>query len=285
MAKVFELNQVYYTSPKPADEKLFSVLSIGHYTAFPGFNLDRSGGHRVEHLIYTIDGEALGDIAGERSFAKAGSIWLMPKDKPYRYWCDAAGAHWEGRWTEYDGAWARPLWTMMGLNGVTHIPRCFEAQPIIEELHARLHADGNRALQESNALLWKLFAILERALANRGDADGPPHPISSPTGILLAQQYAIEHLDESVTLDDLAKAANLSPFHFARTFRKKTGFTPAAYVRAVRMNRARELLRRGDLSIKQVGRAVGYPQPHHFSAVFKQATGFSPREFVRSNQG
>ncbi len=279
MAKVFETYRVHYTAPKPADAELLFVHSIGHYKAFNGFTLDRSAGHSVEHLIYTIDGASTGVIAGERSLAQAGSVWLMPKDKPYQYWCDVKDGFWEGRWIEYDGRWARQLWTMMGLNGVTHVPLCFEAQPIVEELQTSLHTDGDRANHVAAALLWKLFAVLERAVS------GSNRDKVGRGGIHAAQQFVLDHLRDPIALADLARAANLSPFHFARVFRDRTGFTPAVYVRSVRINRARELLRQGDLSIKQIGQAVGYGQPHHFSAVFKQATGLSPREFVRAHRG
>jgi len=270
---------VFEASPKPADLALLSVTSAGHFRIVPPFKLDRSGGHRSEHLIYTIDGEAYGVISGQHSTAQAGSIWLMPKDKGYRYWCDAGPGFWEGRWIEYDGAWARKLWTMMGLDGITHIPRCFEAQSVVEELHARLHADGNPGLHEATALLWKLFAICERAVS------GQKRTQVSSSSVHAAQRHVLEHLAERLNLEDLARAANLSPFHFARVFRQKTGFTPAAYVRSVRIGRARELLRAGELSVKQVGQAVGFPLAHHFSAVFKQSTGQSPREFVRTHRG
>lgn len=277
MVKVFDSYSIRYTSPRPADAALLSVISIGHYKAHAGFSLNRSTGHPVEHLIYTIAGEAHGVIAGQRSTAKAGSIWLMPKDKPYRYWCD--GTDWEGRWIEYDGAWARKLWTMMSLDGVTHVPRCFEAQDAVEEIHARLRKDGNRGIHESTGLLWRLFAILERAVSGKRSAE------TAFSGVQTAQQFVAEQLREPIVLDDLAHAAKLSTFHFARVFRRKTGFTPAAYVRSVRISRARELLRQGDLSIKQIGQAVGYPQPQHFSAVFKLAAGISPREFQRAHRG
>lgn len=279
MAKTFETYRVHYTSPRPADAELFYVHSIGHYKAFTGFALDRSRGHTVEHMIYTIDGAATGLINGERSVARAGSVWLTPKDKPYLYWCDQPNGFWEGRWIEYDGRWARQLWAMMGLTGVTHVPRCFEARSIVEELHTRLHANSSRSGHEAAALLWKLFAVLEQSIG------GSKREKVGRGGIHAAQQYVLEHLAEPIALADLAHAASLSAFHFARLFRARTGFTPAAYVRSARINRARELLRQSDLSIKQIGREVGYPQPHHFSAVFKQATGVSPRQFLRTHRG
>jgi AraC-like DNA-binding protein len=277
--KTIEIFKSFQASAKPQDAALLSVRSMGHYRSYSGFKVDRSLGHSVEHLIYTLDGTATGIIAGKQSVAKAGSIWLMPKDLPYQYWCEDQSGFWEGRWVEYDGAWVRPLWNMMGLEGITHIPECFEAQSTVEELHSRLQTDGNHGLHEASALLWKFFTILERHLA------GLSQTKVRFSGIEAAQRHVHEHLSDPITIDDLAHIANLSPFHFSRVFLKKTGFTPAKYVRSIRIGRARELLLEGELSIKQIAQAVGVPQAHHFSAVFKQATGQSPRAFVRTHRG
>jgi AraC-like DNA-binding protein len=86
-------------------------------------------------------------------------------------------------------------------------------------------------------------------------------------------------LHEDVPLEEMAAAAFLSPFHFARLFKKVTGTTPHAYLAALRLERARTLLATTDLSIIEVSARVGYTSPSHFAKAFRQATGLSPRAF------
>ncbi|PYS93804.1 MAG: hypothetical protein DMF64_03305 [Acidobacteria bacterium] len=86
-------------------------------------------------------------------------------------------------------------------------------------------------------------------------------------------------LHEDVPLEEMAAAAFLSPFHFARLFKKVTGTTPHAYLAALRLERARALLATTDLSITEVSARVGYTSPSHFAKAFRQATGLSPRTF------
>lgn len=90
----------------------------------------------------------------------------------------------------------------------------------------------------------------------------------------------IEHLGEPITLGVLAAAARISKFHFTRVFRQKTGFTPMAYVRTLRISKAQELLRQGHLNVSEIGRAVGYPVVQRFSEAFKKVTGWAPRQYV-----
>ena len=87
------------------------------------------------------------------------------------------------------------------------------------------------------------------------------------------------HLDRDLPLEEIAAEAHLSPFHFARLFKKLAGATPHAYLANLRAARARSLLAETDLSVTQVGARVGYASPSHFAKAFRQATGLTPREF------
>jgi AraC-like DNA-binding protein len=86
-------------------------------------------------------------------------------------------------------------------------------------------------------------------------------------------------LDRDLPLEEIAAAAYLSPFHFARLFKKLIGATPHAYLASLRAARAQTLLAETDLSITQVSARVGYASSSHFTKAFRQATGMTPRAF------
>lgn len=86
-------------------------------------------------------------------------------------------------------------------------------------------------------------------------------------------------LDQDLTLKALAAASYLSPFHFARLFKKLTGSTPHNYLAGIRATRAQLLLADTELSITEVGAQVGYLSASHFTKAFRLATGATPREF------
>jgi AraC family transcriptional regulator len=87
------------------------------------------------------------------------------------------------------------------------------------------------------------------------------------------------HMDRDLPLEELAGAAYLSPFHFARLFKKLTGASPHAYLASLRVQRAQQLLAETDLSISELSARVGYSSPSHFSKAFRQSTGLTPRAF------
>ncbi|HKP80705.1 MAG TPA: AraC family transcriptional regulator [Pyrinomonadaceae bacterium] len=89
-------------------------------------------------------------------------------------------------------------------------------------------------------------------------------------------------LDQDLTLKALAAASYLSPFHFARLFKKLTGSSPHNYLAGIRATRAQLLLAETDLSVTEIGTRVGYLSGSHFTKAFRIATGATPREFRKS---
>jgi transcriptional regulator GlxA family with amidase domain len=75
----------------------------------------------------------------------------------------------------------------------------------------------------------------------------------------------------------LAQDVRLSVAHLTRLFRAEAGSTPAAYLRALRMQRARELVECTSLSVADVMARVGMSDRSHFARDFRRAHGSSPR--------
>lgn len=94
-----------------------------------------------------------------------------------------------------------------------------------------------------------------------------------------AVEFMHDNCDRELQLAEIARAAYLSAFHFARLFKKLTGATPRAYLASLRIERARRLLVETDLSISEVGACVGYESQSHFTKLFREATGLTPRAF------
>ena len=100
-----------------------------------------------------------------------------------------------------------------------------------------------------------------------------------PATLRRIRDYVDSHLDQNIELESLAATAELSLYHFARTFKQSEGTTPHAFVLERRLARARELLTRTDLSLSEVAFAVGFADQSHFTRRFRQMVGVSPGQF------
>jgi AraC family transcriptional regulator len=93
-------------------------------------------------------------------------------------------------------------------------------------------------------------------------------------------EFIEAHLDTGITLEQMAAAAHLSVYHFARQFKAATGLPPHQYVIARRVERAKQLLQtRTNLSIAEVAANAGFSDQSQFGHHFKRLFGLTPRQF------
>ncbi|MCB0643052.1 MAG: AraC family transcriptional regulator, partial [Phaeodactylibacter sp.] len=92
-----------------------------------------------------------------------------------------------------------------------------------------------------------------------------------------ARDYIHAHFDESISLEMLSKVALLSPYHLIRSFKQFYGLTPFQYLRNLRIEKAKPLLRHQ--SIARVAHAVGFFDQSHFLKNFKKIEGVPPSQF------
>ncbi|MBN1555011.1 MAG: helix-turn-helix transcriptional regulator [Phycisphaerae bacterium] len=93
------------------------------------------------------------------------------------------------------------------------------------------------------------------------------------------REYLQEHHAETISLEQLAAEHNMNAFYLSRAFSREFGASITDVLAGVRMERARELLEAGELSVKQIAYQVGYMNGNYFSKVFRRYYGLSPSEF------
>ncbi len=89
------------------------------------------------------------------------------------------------------------------------------------------------------------------------------------------------HLEAEITLDGLARLANLSPFHFSRMFTAALGMPPARYVSRRRLEAAMAMLATGRLSLGEIAHRCRFASQAGFTRAFRRATGMTPGEYRR----
>ena len=91
--------------------------------------------------------------------------------------------------------------------------------------------------------------------------------------------YIEAHLDDRLTLTDLAGVACLSPYHFSRSFKQAVGVGPQRYVMERRIERAKILMRRTRQPLASIALEVGFTDQSHLTGVFRRETGMTPGRF------
>lgn len=132
--------------------------------------------------------------------------------------------------------------------------------------------------------LWKLKKWFEQTVEEVIETVGGAQTKKLTKVVEQAKAYIDAHFAAELTLETIAAQLCISVTHLSRLFKAQTGQSFVDYVTSVRLEKAKELLKATDMSIKQVCYKVGFNDPNYFSKVFKRSVGVTPGEY-KSNIG
>ena len=158
--------------------------------------------------------------------------------------------------------------------------------PLLESVFAAMLCE-NRCPQLAEPLYLDtlLETFLMRLLRKHSTADSVANPSRETLPkhrLLRVREFVEERLEFSITLDDLARIAGGSVYHFSRAFKNTVGDSPYNYVLRRRTERAKVYLATSDLSLDDIAVACGFRDPMHLSKTFSRFFGISPVRFRRA---
>lgn len=141
----------------------------------------------------------------------------------------------------------------------------------------KLNQTGKDFMLQSYLTQFILLSIREKQQENTTVSENKKSTISKEI-----QTYFHEHFSEKISLEQIAKNLYLSPFYISKVFKEEIGETPINYLIKIRLENAKDLLlKKQDLSIKEISSIVGYDDAYHFSKSFKKYYGLSPAEYKK----
>jgi AraC family transcriptional regulator len=135
-------------------------------------------------------------------------------------------------------------------------------------VNSRLYVDG--LITALSAHLLRQYCTVQQTLRNY-EGGLPQYKLKQ------AISYIHDHLSENLSLAEMAQEVEMSQYYFCRLFKQSTGSSPYQYLIEQRVERAKELLNRGNMSIADVASSVGFCDQSRLTKYFKRLTGLTPK--------
>lgn len=167
------------------------------------------------------------------------------------------------------------------------VPYFPKSDPLIYQIGLALKAEletdrlGSRLYAESMAKALSAH-LLRYYSARHGTSWGDDTGGLPKSQLKQVIDYISEHLNQDLGLAELAELVHMSSYYFARLFKQSTGLSPHQYVIHCRVERAKQLLLKGELTIAEVAYSVGFAHQSHLNHHFKRLVGVTPKVFLKT---
>lgn len=263
-----------YVPSEAAQKTFFYPICTGNFIYEPGYRLERES-YDSFLLMFIQRGTLTLEYDGKTENAVSGDFILLDCYRPHIYYSNTG---WESLWLHFDGPVARAHYELI-TRKFGHIFTLSTPYPVLDKM-AALYRTFLRSTPAKEAMISKLITdILTLLLLYTPSISSSSDHARIIKDILC---YIQGHYTENISVQQLADRARLSQYHFSRIFKKETSFSPHEYIRNIRINTAKYLLKTTRRPIKDICFDTGFSNVSVFCTAFKKMTGLTPAEYRHS---
>ncbi|MCD8021145.1 MAG: AraC family transcriptional regulator [Clostridiales bacterium] len=190
---------------------------------------------------------------------------------------------WEYIWVEFDGLRAKEIVEFAGLSKDHPIYKARSQEMKTVMVNELIYMNEHRG-EPPFHLVGHLYLFMDAFTRSSASMRVSKSSKLQDFYIHEALAFIEQYFQNNISVEDIANTCGLNRSYFGKIFREAMGRSPQEFLMKYRMTKAAELLKLTDLSIADVGSAVGYPNQLHFSRAFKNVYGISPREWRNKNR-
>lgn len=190
---------------------------------------------------------------------------------------------WEYAWIEFDGLRARETVTLAGLSPDQPVYKA-RYKDIAETMKNEMLYIVTHKEESPFHLIGHLYLFIDSFVRASTSTQINKGNRLRDFYIKEAFSFIEQNFQNDISVEDIAASCGLNRSYFGKIFHETTGKSPQAFLISYRMTKAAELLKLTELSIADIGNAVGYPNQLHFSRAFKNVYGIPPRQWRYDNK-
>ncbi|MDE7016499.1 MAG: AraC family transcriptional regulator [Lachnospiraceae bacterium] len=212
---------------------------------------------------------------------KSGQGFMLFPHQICTYIADNA-IPWEYVWIEFDGLRAKETVELAGLSIDQPVYKA-RYKDLSEIMKSEMLYIVNHKEESPFHLIGHLYLFIDSFVRSATSAQINKGNSLRDFYIKEAFSFIEQNFQNNISVEDIASCCGLNRSYFGKIFRENTGKSPQDFLITYRMVKATELLKLTQLTIGDIGNAVGYPNQLHFSRAFKNVYGLSPRQWRIEN--
>lgn len=240
--------------------------------------------HYLFHLCLSGTGTLIADNTKGESITyqiKSGQGFMLFPNQICTYIADH-DIPWEYAWVEFDGLRAKETVELAGLNSDQPVYKA-RHKDIAETMKEELLYIVNHKEESPFHLIGHLYLFIDGFVRSSSSTQISKGNSLRDFYIKEAFSFIEQNFQNNISVEDIAATCGLNRSYFGKIFHENTGKSPQDFLISYRMTKAAELLKLTELSIADIGNAVGYPNQLHFSRAYKNVYGISPRQWRNEN--
>ena len=267
------------TTPQ-ARAKFVYVQEAGAFCGYEGCYTRRHG--LASYLLkVTTAGEGLLRYDGVDYRVPVGSFFWIDCQKPQYYVTAPDAACWAMACLHFHGSVSKPYYdSFMAQNSYSPVGTLADPEAAVglitqmTDIYAGACYDFATDVRAAAIITALLTACLSSALVS---CESESHDV--PPFLQKVHSYIFEHYTERITLDGLAARFLVNKFYLQKQFRQLFGYTTVEYQNLLRVAKAKELLRKTNMSVSDLSYFLGLESASYFIQMFKKAEGTTPHQY------
>jgi AraC family transcriptional regulator of arabinose operon len=227
-------------------------------------------------IYFIIDGEGWLKIGDREYYPQPGQLYFMPSGELQsyssispntflKYWC-----HFTARINNID------IFNMLNIPDFLNVTDKRELNNLFQRLLYYYGKGTPYSILKTRGIMLELLAWLFEQVNIR---DINLQSYSFANDLLKVLKYIEDNLSKDITIEQLSNIIHFHPNYFIRFFRDHMGCSPIQYINRMRLEKAKNLLKATNLSIKEITDLTGFNDASYFSKKFKKDIGLSPLEY------
>lgn len=226
-------------------------------------------------FLYIRSGKGRIWIKGREDELVPGALCVLLAGTPHRIAVNP-GEVLNVQWCHYHTSYGdRDTYRALHLPYMVRVENRAAVSSLFERLTEEAAMSKLTSTLRAKAIVLELISIYLEQLPQEEQGAAPSQELQKIDAVL---QYIDEHLDENITVEDLARQVYLHPNYFIVFFKSLLGYSPIQYVNHRRMETAKSLLTKPESNVSDVAARIGM-QIYYFSRMFKAHTGLTPSRF------